>query len=276
MKRIRSNALYPQTYKPIMKSDPPEGCAVARRKTDNGYQIIKEDWPEVSVGEEIEIETTNHWFWTATVEEVRDADNWVVRIVGEKQAIPLPAIVEGQPYILPYMSGDAWSVRPEKGKILTIGGAYYKVTNKPRRVNSGYEYQLAPVSAEAHAKRPGRTVIKDLTDPNQTSHNYYGHNVGRIVQIGDEWLHVAKVERVPYGDGEGREIFGYNVFGVGHFVPATKAAKLKTQWDAKAKVRSLELSLRVAKQDLDYGGNPDAVPGLEAALAEARKVAGIK
>lgn len=293
MKRIKSTPLYPRAYEPLLQSDPPKGCALASRIGDwSGARPVSEPWPEVAIGEEIEIETTNHWLWRATLEEVRDADHWVVRIailrmekknswdreespVYAKEPIPLPPVVEGQPYVLPYMSGDAWSVRPEKGKILTIGGKYYRVTNKPRRVNTGYEYQLAPVSAEAYAKRPGRILIKDLTDPNPDSHRYYGHNVGRIIQIGDEWLHVQKVERVPYGDAEGREIFGYNVFGVGHFVPATKAAKLKAQWDAKEKVRSLELSLRVAKQDLDYGGNPDAVPGLEAELAAARKAAGI-
>jgi hypothetical protein len=32
---------------------------------------------------------------------------------------------------------------------------------------------------------------------------------------------------------------------------------------------------RSRNQDLDYGGNPEAVPGLEAELAEARKAAGI-
>lgn len=295
MKRIKSQSIYPQTSNPLLKNDPPKGCALASRIGDwSGARPVCEAWPEVAIGEEIEIETTCHWIWRAKLEEVRDADHWVVRIsvlrmekknswdreespVFAKEPLPLPSIVEGHPYVLPYMSGDAWSVRPEAGKVLQIAGAYYKVLGKPKeRRGYGYEYKLTPVTAEAHAKRPGRTSIKDFTDPNQTSHHYYGHNVGRIVQIGNEWLHIEKVERVAYGDGEGREIFGYNTFGVGHFVPATKAKKLKTQWDAKEKVRSLELSLRVAKQDLDYGGNPDAVPGLEVELDAARKAAGIK
>lgn len=273
MERIKSTPLYPREHEPLFPSDPPKGCAVASRIGDYGARRpVCEPWPEVAIGTEIEIETTNHWLWTATVEEIRDADSWVVRI-SAKEPLPLPPIVEGRPYVLPYVSGDAWSVRPEKGKILTIGGAHYKVSGKPRNIGGSYAYQLAPVSAEAHAKRPGRTIIRDLTDPNPTSHQYFGHNIGRLVQIGDEWLHVEKVERVPYGDAEGREIFGYNTFGVGHFVPASKAAKMKAQWEAKEKVRAAELHLRVAKQDVDYGGNPDAVPALEAALAEARKAA---
>jgi len=48
---------------------------------------------------------------------------------------------------------------------------------------------------------------------------------------------------------------------------------LAAAWEAKEKIRGLELRLRVALQDMDYGGNPDVVPGLERELAEARKSA---
>ena len=151
------------------------------------------------------------------------------------------------------------------------------MTGKPKPVavkgHSGYIYQLTPVTTEAYPNRPGRTIIKDLTDPNASSPAYYGHNVGRIFEMGTEFLHVEAVERHAYGSGEGDEIFGHNTYGAGHFVPAAKAQKLRAAWEAKAKVRSLELALKVARQDLDYGGRPEAVPGLEADLAEARRIA---
>lgn len=279
MQTIKSIALYPKEREPLFKTDPPKGCAMARRIGDwSGARAICEPWPEVAIGEEIEIETDNHWAWNAILVEVRNDANWVVRIVGDRRAMPLPPVVAGQPYVLPYSSGDAWSVRPEAGKVLLIGEQSYKVVGKPKsdKRTSGYVYQLSPVSPAEYAKRPGRVSIKDLTDPNESSHFFYGHNAGRVIQIGMEWLHVEKVTRQAYGDGEGREIFGYNTFGVGHYVSADKAAKLAAKWDAKEKVRSLEHSLKVAHQDLDYGGNPEAVPGLEAKLAEARKAAGIK
>ncbi|CAM6053487.1 unnamed protein product [Sphagnum tenellum] len=45
-----------------------------------------------------------------------------------------------------------------------------------------------------------------------------------------------------------RLLFGYNTVGVGHYVSADKAAKLAAKWAAKEKVRSLEHSLKVARQ----------------------------
>jgi hypothetical protein len=258
--------------------DAPKGCVFAYRYHDGGWQYkIGQPWPEFTPGQEIEIETINHYVWNGTVESRINEDTIVFRPTCPKVAMPLPPVVAGQPYVLPCMSGDAWSVRPEAGKVLLIGEQCYKVVGKPKsdKRTSGYVYQLSEVSAAEYAKRPGRIAIKDLTDPNETSHFFYGHNEGRVIQIGMEWLHVERVAQQAYGDGEGREIFGYNTFGVGHYVSADKAAKLAAKWDAKEKVRSLEHSLKVANQDLDYGGNPEAVPGLEAELAEARKAAGI-
>ena len=270
MIRIMSMPLYPRASEPLMPNDPPKSCAWATRYNDWRKEHVSPPWPEVSIGAEIEVETLNHWVWSATLESIRDGDYWIVRPI-DKQALPLPPIVPGQPYILPYVSGDAWSVRPQQGLILTIEGQHYKVTHKPKPVGTGYEYRLAPVSPAEHAKRPGRVKITDHTDPNPGNHHYYGHNIGRVVQVGDEWLHVQEIKCQPYGSGEGDEVFGYTTWGVGHFVPTAKAAKLKAEWEAKEKTRGLELQLRVAQNDLDYGGNPDAVPRLRAVLDEARK-----
>ena len=274
MTTIKSIALYPRDYESCIDKTP-KGCAVASRVYEHsGHPIDNEPWPALAIGEEVEILTQNHWVWRATVEEVRDANTALVRIVGTKTAMPLPPIIEGQRYVLPYMSGDAWSVRPEAGKILTIGGVFYRVTGKPKPFcGGGFAYQFTTVTAEAHAKRPGRVAIKNKTDTDRGSIFWYGHSVGRCIQIKDEWLHVEKIERQAYGDGEGREVFGYNTYGIGHFVPAVKAAKLNARWEAQEKVRSIELSLRVARQDIDYGGRPEAVPGLVAALEAAQKIA---
>ena len=131
------------------------------------------------------------------------------------------------------------------------------------------------MTRKAHAKRLGRTQLEGQQDADPNSHFYYGHSVGQIVEINGEFLHVEKVEREPYRSGEGDAIFGYNTYGVGHFVPQAKAEKLRVMWAAKERIRVLELELRVARQGFDYGGNPYAVPGLEAELAEARKLAGL-
>ena len=278
--KIEARSIYADPNKKYRSpGDAPEGCVFAYRYHAGGKQYkIGQPWPEFAPDQEVEIETTNHYVWNGTIESRIDEDTIVFRPSGPKVAMPLPPVVSGQPYVLPYTSGDAWSVRPEAGKVLLIGEQPYRVVGKPKpdKRTSGYVYQLSPVSAENFAKRPGRIAIKDLTDPNQSSHFFYGHNEGRVIQIGVEWLHVEKVTREAYGDGEGREIFGYNTFGVGHYVSADKAAKLAAKWAAKEKVRSLEHSLKVAHQDLDYGGNQEAVPGLEAKLAGARKAAGIK
>ena len=277
---IQARSIYAdpnKTYR--LAGDAPEGCVFAYRYHDGGRQYkIGQPWPEFTPGQEIEIETTNHYVWVGRVESRVDEDTIVFRPTGPKVAMPLPPYVAGQPYVLPYTSGDAWSVRPEAGKVLLIAEQPYKVVGKPKsdKRTSGYVYQLSPVSPAEYAKRPGRVSIKDLTDPNASSLFFYGHSEGRVIQVGMEWLHVEKVTRQAYGDGEGREIFGYNTFGVGHYVSADKAAKLAAKWAAKEKVRSLEHSLKVARQDLDYGGRPDAIPGLESELAAARKAAGIK
>jgi len=260
MTHIRSIPLYPDG-----------GYALACRRNIADYLVIEEPWPAASIGDEIEVETTNHWVWNAVVANIRDPEAWTVRIVGKKLAMPLPPVVAGQPYVLPYVSGDAWSTRPDKGKILTIDGQAYKVTHAPKRAGMGYyAYQLAPVSAEARATRLGRVAIKGLTDPDRGSYRYYGHNVGRVVAVGGEWLHVERVERQAYGSGEGDQVFGHTTWGVGHFIPAAKAAKLQAMWEKKERIRDLEHELIVARQDPDYGGRPEAVPGLLAALAEAK------
>ena len=268
---IQARSIYAdpnKTYR--LAGDAPEGCVFAYRYHDGGRQYkIGQPWPEFTPGQEIEIETTNHYVWVGRVESRVDEDTIVFRptatwLVSRTSCRTPP--------------GDAWSVRPEAGKVLLIAEQPYKVVGKPKsdKRTSGYVYQLSPVSPAEYAKRPGRVSIKDLTDPNASSLFFYGHSEGRVIQVGMEWLHVEKVTRQAYGDGEGREIFGYNTVGVGHYVSADKAAKLAAKWAAKEKVRSLEHSLKVARQDLDYGGRPEAIPGLESELAAARKAAGIK
>ena len=271
---IKARAIYEDpNSKPLMKSDPPQGCLAAYRYHDGGRQYkIGEPWPELAIGEEVEIETTNHYVWQGTVEARIDEDTLFFRPIGQKVAMPLPPVVEGQLYRLPWISGDAWSRKPEAGTVLMIQGKPYKVIGKPkpRRGYSDYDFNLLEVDPKDYATRPGQTVIKDKCDPNPTSLFYCQHNVGRIVKIGEEFLHVTKVERRPYGGGEGREIYGYNTFGIGQFVTAEKAAKLEKMWQKADKIRSLEQSLKVAGQDLDYGGNPEAIPTLKAQLEVLR------
>lgn len=263
MKRITSRAF----FLPSFDQSIPEGCAVARRTWDNGRPMCDE-WPAVAIGESIEIETDMHWLWSATLVAVIDNNRWVIRPIGEKQPLPLPEPVEGKPYVLPYMSGDAWSERPEKGKILAIAGQFYRAKTKPKYLGAGagYAYTLERVPQEVYARRTGRVALKDRA--------LAGH-VGRAIQIGEEWLHIERTEKQAYGDGEGREVFGHILFGAGHYVPADKAEKLNRIWRAAERVASIELSLKVARQDIDYGGNPEAIPGLEADL-EAAKTALVK
>lgn len=252
------------------------GLAYARRKADNGYLVITESWPSVAIGEEIHIETTDHWIWTAIVEEIRDEFTLLVRPVGEQQRMPLPQPVDGK-VVLPFRSDDGWSTRPEAGKVLDLNGQYFKVVGKPRQIARGSEfsYTLRPVTGEEYAKRSCQVKITDYTDPNPTAWQYYGHAIGRAVQVGDEWLAVEKISRQPYGSGERDEIFGHITWGVGHFVPAKKAEKLNALWSAKAKVRDAELSLKVASYGDDFR-DLDTIPekkaALEAAKAEVAKL----
>jgi hypothetical protein len=275
VKRIDAKPVLPRTIDPTFKSDPPKGHALIEHKriewgTGVG-NLIGEPWPQFALGEEIEIHDSCEWLWTATVTEIRSDRAIVVNING-KTAMPHPPAVIGQPYILPYMSGHAWSTYPEAGKVLRINGEYYKVKGKPKRNGDGdYAYSVQPVSADDYATRKGRARIKDITDPNSEAHNYYQRNVGRIIQIGDEYLHVTTVERVAYGNSEG-EVFGYNTFGVGRFVSPDKAEKLKAIWDAQRNIRSLELDLRVARQDPDYGGkDAEQIAEIEQRLNAARE-----
>ena len=275
--RIKANAIYRDpAQKSYLPDAPPEGCVYARRYSigDKKY-MIGQPWPALEVGQRVEVETTNHYVWSGTVERIDSDDDIVLRPSGPKVAMSLPPVTDLSDYRLPYISGDAWSRRPEAGAVLLIEDRPYKVLGKPKKVrgSSDYAYSLREVSPEQYAGRAGRVVIKDFTDPNRESYRYYMHSVGRIIVRGLEYLHVERIERVAYGDGEGREIFGYTTYGVGHFVAAEKATALAAAWEAKDKIRGLELSLKVARQDLDYSGNPDAVPGLERELAEARKSA---
>lgn len=260
---IQSDAIYASSWED-------DGCFVARRYYSGGREYkIGEPWPALAVGQEIEVETTNHYTWRGTVEEIRDEDTVVFRASAPKVAMPLPPVVDGQPYVLPYSSGDAWSTRPEAGKVLLIQDQPYKVVGRPkdnRGKGGGYIYVLRPVEASAYATRRGRVKITDLTDPNPGSLFSCEYNVGRVIKLGEEYLHVTKVERVAYGDGEGREIFGYNTFGVGRFVAAEQATKLSAAWERAKEIRSVEHSIKVASQDLDYGGHPDALPALRAKL----------
>jgi len=274
MTRIKSTYIFPGSSNRNAKL--PENYAeISRQHAYTNALAVKEEWPAVAVGETFEIETTDHWLWTAKLVEVVSNMLWIGEIIGTKKAMPLPPIVEGKPYQLPFMSGDAWSVRPEKGKVLTIEGRHYKTTTKPKAANGGYIYNLEPVTPEAHAVRPGRVQIKDLTETDPKHFNYYQHNVGRIINVGQEFFHVKSVTRQSYGSGEG-EVFGYQTFGQGNFIPAEKAAKLNAKWEALKLVRSLEHSLKVASQDVDYGGDYEAIPGIKTALEAAKKAAKIK
>jgi hypothetical protein len=271
---IQAAGIYGLGRKPYGKSDPPEGCVQVCRYHSGGRQYkIGQPWPALSVGQEIEIDTTDHYIWIGTVEAIIDEDTIHFRPSAPKVPMPLPPVIEGQPYLLPYMVGDAWSVAPEAGKVLLIEDQPYKVIGKPKcdRRTGKYIFVLRPVAASEYATRPGRIAIRDYTatDPRDTT-RYYRHNVGRIVKIGMEFLHITDVERVSYGSGEGDEIFGYNTIGVGRFVGAEKAAKLDEKWKRADKIRSLELSLKVAGQDFDYGGNPDAIPGIKAEIERLR------
>jgi hypothetical protein len=277
--RIKANAIYRDPGQESYLPDaPPEGCVFVRRysigDSDKKY-MIGEPWPTLQVGQRVEVETTNHYIWAGVIERIDSPDDIMLRPSGPKCAMSLPPVTDPACYRLPYISGDAWSVRPEAGKILLIEDRPYKVIGKPKPVRGSneYAYSLREVPPDQYAGRAGRVVIENLTDPNPESYRYYMHSVGRIIVRGLEYLHVERIERVPYGDGEGREIFGYTTYGVGHFVAAEKATALAAAWEAKDKIRSLELSLKVARQDLDYGGNPDACSCLECELAEARKSA---
>lgn len=268
--KITAQSMYPRNSEPILQSDPPKGCALVNRPKSA-------IWPELQVGSKIEIETTNHWIWWGEVVSVQGPDSCVARLQANPESgkflvrrMPLPPVIEGQPYLLPYVSGDAWSTEPKKGAVIRIGEHAYKATAKPKRIGIDYAWQLEKVADEKYAVRAGKTRITDLTDPNESSRNYVGHNVGRIVEIRGEFLHVKKVERQSIRDDEG-DVIGYVVYGAGNFVPTAKAKKLREAWTKKETIRSLELELRVANQDIDYGGNPEAIPGITAKLEAAKK-----
>ena len=271
MKTIKARAIYADPNStPMSKSDPPQGCVMAYRYHSGGREYkIGDPWPEFAAGEQVEIETTNHYIWHGTVESRVDEDTIVFRPSGPKVAMPLPPYVEGQSYRLPWMSGDAWLRNPKAGTVILIGEQPYKVIGTPKKVHGDYNFVLRPVSGSEYATRPGTARITDLTDFNPGLF-HYGHNVGRIIKIGAEFLHITEVGREAYGSGEG-EIFGYNTVGKGRFVSAEKAAKLDAAWEKSRKIRSLEHSLKVANQDLDYGGNPDAIPSIQAELEALRK-----
>ena len=272
MTQIRARAIYADPNStPMEKSDPPQGCVMAYRYHSGGREYkIGDPWPEFAAGEQVEIETTNHYIWHGTVESRVDEDTIVFRPSGPKVAMPLPPYVEGQSYLLPWMSGDAWLRNPKAGTVILIGEQPYKVIGTPKKVHGDYNFVLRPVSGSEYATRPGTARITDLTDPNPGLF-HYDHNVGRIIKIGAEFLHITSVVRQAYGSGEGDEIFGYHTIGKGHFVPSSaKAAKLYAAWQKARKIRDLEHSLKVANQDLDYGGNPDAIPGIQAELEALR------
>ena len=115
---------------------------------------------------------------------------------------------------------------------------------------------------------------------------YRYHDGGRQYKIGQPWPEFTPGQEIEIettnhyvwvGRVESRVDEDTIVFRpTGPKVAADKAAKLAATWAAKEKVRSLEHSLKVARQDLDYGGRPEAIPGLESELAAARKAAGIK
>src|ERR1035441_7722685 len=96
---IQARSIYAdpnKTYR--LAGDAPEGCVFAYRYHDGGRQYkIGQPWPEFTPGQEIEIETTNHYVWVGRVESRVDEDTIVFRPAGPKVALPLPPYAAGQP-----------------------------------------------------------------------------------------------------------------------------------------------------------------------------------
>lgn len=209
MKVIDSQALYPR-----------EGVAWLRRRAAPGYRPYGAPWPALEPGEEIVVHDSQGWLWRARVETVDQTDpddpRAEVRIGGEREALPLPDVVNGK-IRLPNLSGHAHARRWARGDIVEIGGQYHKVKSaKPTADGIAIVYALEPSSAEAWARRPGRMSYQSSEQALEA--------VGSAVQTKTgEWLHGKKVTRTSFSGAAGR---GHTYWLQGHHVTPERAAKL--------------------------------------------------
>jgi hypothetical protein len=105
MVQIKANAIYTDpTAKPHSASDPPEGCVFVERYHSGGRQYeAGRPWSTLAIGQVVEVETTDHYLWTCTVEcIVREGD-------------------------VPVAEANAWARHPGAGIMLLVEDASYKV-----------------------------------------------------------------------------------------------------------------------------------------------------
>jgi hypothetical protein len=248
----------------------------ATRKSFLEGDYVDTPWPSLAPGDEIEVAAVDNWMYRGRVEAVVDADTIRLEVI-DRQPAPLPEPAPGGKYKLPLIAENGWYIGALRmNQVFTAGDRRYRITTKPKVRGVWAEFLVAPASEEAFKKRPGVVKIEDYQDANPDSLRFYDYNLGRVLKVGDEWLYIEKITRTPYGSGDGTERFGLITRGHGHFVSDAQAKKLRTAWEAKDKVRAIEQRLKVAQQDIDYGGDPAAIGRLTAELNEARKAAGEK
>lgn len=201
---IKSTALYPH-----------EGRTAIHNR-HNSHSEPFEIWPDLTEGQELEVHDHQGWKWRVVVDSVVDAGFSKVKVLEGPEALPFPEVQDGK-LTLPNMSGHAHVRSWERGDIVRVGEAYYKVTGaKPNRTGTTIAYTLEASTAEAYAARPGRMKYSSestlMADFGSAVHTKTG-----------EWLHITKTSRSSFGSAIGRS---YTYWGKGRYVSADKAAKI--------------------------------------------------
>lgn len=142
------------------------------------------------------------------------------------------------------LPADQFSSRVEykKKQMLLRNGAWVVITDISRPKGSGWGTYTFRLATEAEiSNRAGRVELRSAADAE--------HAVGRVYEIGGEFLLVAKVETRRVNSA-GLSLPTY--WGVGRFVDADKAAKAKAKWDKVNAARIAESESR-HKQRMDSG-----------------------
>ncbi len=210
---IQSTALYPR-----------EGVANINRRY-NPLDPPLWVWPELEVGQELEVHDTQGWMWKVKVTELPEGscpNGAKVQVLEGPTALPFPEIridsATGVSLVtLPNMSGHAHLRSWDKGDVVKEGNDYYKVTKVTLSPNgSRVTYTLAPSSPTAYLIRPGRIKYS-------SEHGAHQDLGSAILTRSGEWLHVTKLTRTTYSGALGR---GYTYWGKGKYVSAEKAEKI--------------------------------------------------
>lgn len=198
---IQSNALYPN-----------EGTVHVSRLDHRGTPIYT--WPLLKQGDTLRITDNQGWIWTASIEDLKDADHFTGKVIGEKEASPLPQIRDGV-LSLPAISGHAHARFWDKGAVVRVHGAFYKVTKVKYVQTTGRNlFTLEAATEDHYKKRPGKVKINQYQA---------GSVIGSAIEVDGEWLQVKKVTYTTFGSAAGG---GRTYWAKGNFIPEARAKAL--------------------------------------------------